>query len=280
MLYSEIEVPVGALGSVTVKTYCPHPDPACPGHFHRPGVVICPGGGYQRRDYNEDEPVALAMAARGISAFVVNYHVAPARFPRPQQDVAAAIWYLRTHASDYWLDAGRIALMGFSSGGHLAASVGVMGNQTEIWSRIGLRWEPEIRPDALVLCYPVITAGQYAHRNSFIRLTGSEDTKDHMPLSLEKLVSEATPRTFLWHTWEDEIVPVQNSLLFASALAEHGIKTELHIYPDGPHGISLASELTADPCRNARMIVPEVRNWLDYAVRFISACPSQAAFPS
>ncbi len=270
MLCGEITVPVGLSDTVAMKVYCPHPDPAAPGTYRRPGVVICPGGGYQRKDYNEDEPVALAMAARGINAFVADYHVLPSRFPRPQQDVGAVIHYLKTHSADFWLDPDRIALMGFSSGGHLAASVGVMGNRTDIWDAVGLDWKKDVRPDALVLCYPVITAGRYAHRDSFIRLSGSEDPRDHESLSLEKLVTAETPRAFLWHTWEDEIVPVQNSLLFASALAEHGIKTELHIYPNGPHGISLASEVTADPQLNPRMIVPEVQGWLEFAVRFIS----------
>ena len=159
--------------------------------------------------------------------------------------------------------------MGFSSGGHLAASVGVMGRAADIWNEAGLDWQRDVRPNALVLCYPVITAGPYAHRNSFIRLTGSDDPKDHAALSLEKLVSAQTPPTFLWHTWTDEIVPVQNSLLFASALTEHHVKTELHIYPEGPHGISLANDLTADPRQSPGMIVPDVQGWFDLAVRFI-----------
>ena len=274
MLLKTIEIPVGNMGTVSVRAFCPQPDSACPQHFHRPGAVICPGGGYQRRDFNEDEPVALALAARGVNAFVVDYHVAPCRFPRPQQDAGAAIHYLKTHAADYWLDQDRIALMGFSSGGHLAASVGVMGSRTDIWNRIGLDWKKDVRPHALVLCYPVITAGPYAHRNSFIQLTGSENPEDHAALSLETLVSAETPPTFLWHTWTDEIVPVQNSLLFASALTEYHVKTELHIYPEGPHGVSLANNLTADPNTNPGMIVPDVQGWFDLAVRFIKSSPS------
>ena len=269
MLHSEIDIPVGSLGTVTVKTYCPRPDPACPAHFRRPGAVICPGGGYRRRDFNEDEPVALALAARGICAFVIEYSVAPARFPRPQRDAGAAMGFVRANAEEFCLDPGRVALMGFSSGGHLAASLGVMGNRDDIWNGIGLDWKKDVRPDALVLCYPVITAGRYAHRNSFVCLTGSGDEQDHEPLSLEKLVSSETPRTFLWHTWDDGIVPVQNSLLFASSLAEHGVRTEMHVYPRGPHGISLASDLTADPAANPAMIVGDVQGWLDLAVRFI-----------
>ncbi len=269
MLYGETEIPVGSLGSVVLRAYCPQCDPAWPAAYRRPAAVICPGGGYRRRDFNEDEPAALALAAEGINAFIVDYHVAPSRFPRPQQDAGAAVHYLRTHAEEYRLDPQRVCVMGFSSGGHLAASLGVTGQYPEIWQEIGLDWKKDVRPDALVLCYPVITAGRYAHRDSFSRLTGSENPADHSPLSLEKLVTPETPRTFLWHTWEDDIVPVQNSLLFASALAEHGIEAEVHLYPKGPHGIGLASDAAAHPEYQQHMIVPDVQDWFRRAVRFI-----------
>ncbi len=268
MIFRSVSVPVGDLGEVAFRAYCPSPDPACPAHLKRPGAVILPGGGYLRRDFNEDEPVALALAGAGICAFCAEYTV-PARFPRPLQEVGAVIAHLKAHAEEYHLDAGRIALMGFSSGGHLAASVGVMGGRREIWDAVGLDWKRDVRPHLLVLCYPVITAGEHAHRESFVRLTGTGDLRCHEALSSEKLVSSDTPKTFLWHTWTDEIVPVQNSLLFASALTEHGVKTEMHIYPNGPHGISLAGDRTADPVSHPGMIVPEVQGWLDLAVRFI-----------
>ncbi len=269
MLCETIRVPVGSLGEVSLNAYCPSPDPACPSHLKRPAVVICPGGGYQRRDFNEEEPVALAMAARGICAFTVQYHVLPERFPRPQLDTAAALHYLKTHPDRFWLDPERIALAGFSSGGHLAACIGVLGSRKELWDAISLDWHRDVRPHLLVLGYPVITAGPHAHRESFVRLTGSDDPQEHAPLSLENWVSPDTPKTFLWHTWTDGIVPVQNSLLFASVLARHGVKAEVHLYPNGPHGISLANSLTADPVRDPGSIVPEAAGWLDLAVRFI-----------
>ncbi len=264
-----LRIPVGKIGEVTAKAYCPSPDPSCPAHLRRPAALICPGGGYRRRDFNEGEPVALALAARGICSFVLEYHVLPCRFPRPQQDAGAAVYYLKSHADLFCLDPERIALVGFSSGGHLAAGIGVLGGREEIWREIGLDWKRDVRPHLLVLGYPVITAGEYAHRESFARLTGSDDIRFHEALSLEKAVSADTPKTFLWHTWTDEIVPVQNSLLFAASLARHGVKTEMHIYPNGPHGISLGNALTADPTGSPRMIVPDVQGWLELAARFI-----------
>ena len=103
----------------------------------------------------------------------------------------------------------------------------------------------QARPNAMALCYPVITAGEKAHRGSFIALTGSEDTSDHLPYSLEDHVSPATPPTFLWHTWQDGAVPVENTLLMAQALKAAGGQAEVHIYPFGGHGLAMADETTA-----------------------------------
>jgi len=265
MIYEKKEIPVGDLGSVVLTAYCADLNEEIDPLRRRPAAVICPGGGYAYRSFREAEPIALQMIARGINAFIVDYHVAPDRYPRPQQDAAAAMAYVRAHAEEYRIDPRRVALMGFSAGGHLAASLGVLGEKDEIFSPLNLTWE-KVRPDLLVLCYPVITGGVYAHRGSFENLTGETDLAKHDALSLEKYVSACTPETFIWHTWADGAVPVQNSLLFASALAENHVRTELHIYPDGGHGLSLGTKETA---RGPEQIQEEVTEWVDLAARFI-----------
>lgn len=267
MIYREMQIPVGE-GSVLLKAYCPDVNREVEPERKRPAVVICPGGGYHFRSFREDEPVALQFLAQGLNAFVVEYRVAPDRFPKPQQDAGAAVAYVRQHAEEFRTDPDCVALLGFSAGGHLAASVGVMNGFEAVWSEIGLTWR-QVRPDVLVLCYPVITAGPYAHRGSIVNLSGSEDTAAQERFSLEKLVSAQTPPAFLWHTWTDGAVPVLNTLLFASALAEHHVPAEVHIYPEGVHGLSLGNEQTCDPKKSPALMNADIADWPKRAADFI-----------
>ncbi|MBQ8200371.1 MAG: alpha/beta hydrolase [Clostridia bacterium] len=203
--------------------------PSCldPGRRLR-ALVICPGGGYSNLAPREAEPVAMRFAGLGFVAFVLYYRTAPARFPAALQDAGAALKHIRTHADEYHVAPDAIAVMGFSAGGHAAGSLGVMWHREEMWQPLGLTCE-QVKPNAMVLCYPVITSGPFAHRRSFACLTGCDDPAAHKAFSLENLVTANTPPTFLWHTWEDQSVPVQNSLLMAMALRQHGVNAELYI---------------------------------------------------
>ena len=204
-----------------------------------PAVIVCAGGGYAYRSPHEADPVARRMAKNGIKAFVLDYTVAPqARFPQAVEELACAVATVRDHAKDYNVDPHNICVLGFSAGGHLAGSLGVLWHEPWLAEAVG-RAPEDIRPDAMCLCYPVITSGEFAHRGSFEMLTDN-DAKLTERLSLEKLVDEKTARAFLWHTADDEYVPVQNSLLMANALATAGVEFSLHVFPHGPHGIGLA----------------------------------------
>lgn len=236
----------------------------------RPAVIICPGGGYHFCSEREAEPIALAFLRAGFQAFVLYYHVAPYVFPTAQQDLALAVAHVRAHAEEYHVSPEKIAVMGFSAGGHLAASLGVMWQNEALWTPVGLAADA-VRPNALLLCYPVITAGQYAHRGSFDMLTGTKDEDAQQQYSLENLVSDQTPPTFLWHTADDHSVPVQNSLLFSARLAECHVPFELHIYPSGVHGLSLANEETARPNQTA-LLNPHCAEWINCAVRWLKLC--------
>jgi acetyl esterase/lipase len=124
-----------------------------------------------------------------------------------------------------------------------------------------------LRPNGLILSYPVITTGEFAHRSSFDMLLGERFEEFREEVSLEKQVSEDTPKTFLWHTYEDDTVPMENSLLFVQALRQKKIPVEFHLYPKGGHGLSIGSELTTSPTRE--QIQPEVTTWIDMAGTFI-----------
>lgn len=234
----------------------------------RPVVVVVPGGGYGHLSAREAEPVALRMNALGFHACVLSYSVEPARYPQALVELARAVAWLRSNAAAYGIDPQRVVVCGFSAGGHLAACLGTMWQEPWLAEAAGADC-PAIKPDALTLGYAVITAGPYAHRGSFERLTGG-DAELAERLSLEKRVSDAVPPTFLWHTFDDEKVPVENSLLFAAALRKAQVPFSLHVFPHGAHGSALGTVDTAlEGC--ADHVVPEVQVWPDLMAAWLRA---------
>lgn len=217
------------------------------GEKKRPAVVICPGGGYDYCSEREAIPVAMRFASHGVQAFVF-YYTCKSPFPGALLELAAAVAHVRGHAAEYEVDPERIAVIGFSAGAHLACSLANYWNRAPV---SGLFADTAVcRPNAQILCYPVISAGEHAHRGSIANLVGSEDAAHYDnpradAVSLEKQVSADTPPCFIWHTSDDNCVPVQNSLLYMQALAAQAIPFEAHIYPHGAHGLSLCDETTA-----------------------------------
>ena len=213
----------------------------------RPLILVCPGGGYRYTSEREAEIVAMQFNAMGYHAAVLWYSCAPAEFPTALLELSRAVAHLRAHAQKYMIDPERIAVLGFSAGGHLAASLGAFWN-TEWFAKIreeaGVALTAqEIKPDGLILAYPVITSGEYAHRDSFTDLLGEERAKDSWwleKMSLEKQNLKDVPPVFLWHTSYDSSVPLENSLYFATQLIKARKPLEYHIFPGDVHGISLA----------------------------------------
>ncbi|MCD8014571.1 MAG: alpha/beta hydrolase [Lachnospiraceae bacterium] len=209
----------------------------------RPMVVICPGGGYEFLSDREAEIVAMQYLSMGYHAAVLRYSVAPAVYPTALLELGKAVSVIRSNAKDWHVDTDRIVVSGFSAGGHLAANYGMFWNRSFLAEE--LKEESErLRPNALILCYPVISSGEFAHDGSFRNLLGADYEAQKKELSLEFCVGEQVPRTFVWHTCEDDCVPVQNSLLLVNALVEHHISTEFHLFERGGHGLSLANRLT------------------------------------
>lgn len=204
----------------------------------RPAVLVCPGGGYVNCSAIEAEPIVMQFLSAGFNAFLLNYSVSPAKYPAALEEVSRAVEIIRENAEEWGVFEDKIAVCGFSAGAHLAASLGVFWNREPIKSA-----GKKNKPNALILSYPVITSGEAAHRGSFEQLCG-DDAELIKKMSLENQVTSDTPPTFLWHTFEDAAVPVENSLLFASALRSCNVPFELHIYPKGGHGLSLLKEET------------------------------------
>ena len=235
----------------------------------RPAVVIFPGGGYDYTSDREAEPVANAYLAAGYSAFVVRYAVgADAKHPHPLLDAAAAIALLRARAEEFYIDPHKIAVCGFSAGGHLAAHLGTQWHLPLLRETLGGE-SADFRPDAMVLCYPVISAIRGDHLYSFLNLTGPDPAQETLArLSCEESVDGRTPPAFLWHTANDTCVPVENSLVMAGALAKAGVPVELHVFPNGLHGLSVCTYETAAGGSEDR-VYPYVARWVPWSVRFL-----------
>jgi acetyl esterase/lipase len=205
-------------------------------------VVICPGGGYGGLAISyEGMDVGAWMAKRGVAGFVLKYRVAPYKHPVPLEDAQRALRTVRARAKEWGVDPARVGILGFSAGGHLASTAAThfddgKADAADPIDRAGCR------PDFAILCYPVITLKPpYAHMGSRYNLLGKDaDEKLVESLCNDEQVTAKTPPTFLFHTADDNAVPVENSLLFFEALHKAKVPAELHVYEHGRHGVGLA----------------------------------------
>lgn len=232
----------------------------------RPAVIVCPGGGYRYTSTRESESIAMQYLAAGMQAFVLYYHCAPAVFPCALLELAKSVSIVRAHAAEWNIDPDKILVAGFSAGGHLAASIGCFWNQEFVYGPLGLTAE-DIRPNGNILGYPVITSGEFAHRGSFDMLCAGLDQEKYLALtSLENQAGPQNPPTFIWHTNEDQAVPVENSFLYTSALRKAKVPVEFHMYAHGWHGLSLANDETK--CEKDQT-EPKVQTWMELSIIWI-----------
>jgi acetyl esterase/lipase len=206
----------------------------------RGAVIVCPGGGYVGLAAHEAEPIARWVNGAGMPAFVLRYRVAPHRHPAPLQDAARAVRLVRSQAQALRVRPDKIAILGFSAGGHLVTTLATHFDGGDPRSADPVE-RASCRPDAIVACYPVVSLVSLGHRGSTSNLLGEAPSEAVLrDLSNELQVTPQSPPAFLWHTADDPVVPVQQSLLYAEALALHGVPYELHVFPHGPHGLGLS----------------------------------------
>ena len=206
-------------------------------------MVICPGGGYGGLAQHEGKDYAEWLAKHGITGFVLKYRLGPAGYKHPVMlgDAARAVRLVRARAKEWGVDPKRVGIMGSSAGGHLASTLLTHFDNGNSESSDSIEGQSS-RPDLGILCYPVITMGEYTHAGSKKNLLGENPTPELAKLlSNEQQVTSNTPPTFLWHTYEDTGVVPQNSMLFAMALQKNKVPYELHVYEKGKHGIGLAN---------------------------------------
>lgn len=205
-------------------------------------VVIFPGGGYFNRAPHEGAGYAKWLQSQGVTAFVVEYRTAPYKHPAEISDAMRAVRFVRHYADIYRINKNKIAVMGSSAGGHLIGLLSVHYDK-KMYEPTDEIDKESCRPDASIFCYPVIDMGNYRHDGSRQNLLGSRPTFEETEfMSLQKQVTKDTPQAFLWHTANDNCVPIENSLMYAAALAKVNVPFELHVYPYGPHGLGLAND--------------------------------------
>ena len=209
-------------------------------HPTRGAIIVLPGAGYRMRAEHEGDPIARWVNSLGFHALVVSYRVAPHRHPAPMQDAQRAIRIVRQRASEWGIDPDAIGIIGFSAGGHLVATVSTrfdvgQPDATDPLLRVSCR------PDFAMLCYPVISFIEQVHQGCIDNLLGPDaDEPSRRAMSAELNVTAATPRSFIWHTVEDQAVPVNHPLVYARALGAAGVPYALHVFPAGRHGLGLA----------------------------------------
>lgn len=249
-----------------VKAYLPDAIPGIDYTEKRPSVVIFPGGGYEYCSEREGEPIAFQYLAAGYAAFVVTY-TCKARFPAPLVDAAYTFYKIRLRAEEFCIDPDKIAVLGCSAGGHLAGCLATMWNDVSLVKTIGCTAE-ELRPNAAVLCYPVISGVTSPHVGSFEVLLGEEPSRSDLSrLSLENRVTPKTPPIFIWATANDGTVSAHNSLVMAKACISNKIPMELHLFDDGPHGISTCDMSVA---YGEHYLKENVRRWIPLSVEFLN----------
>ncbi len=233
--------------------------------FTRKAILVIPGGGYAGlATEREGEPIAQAFMPYGYNAFVLHYSVNKKPFPAQLIEASMAIKNIRDNSEEYDIDPNNVFVVGFSAGGHLAASLGTMWNKPEIYNAIDMPVGYN-KPNGMMLIYPVVSP--VYHLPSFENLLLGKVTDEKLAeCSIDKNIDENSAPAFIMHSSNDQIVNVRNSLSLANALADKGIKFEMHIYPDAPHGVALGNEITK--CGNEKWIDTSIAKWVENAVEW------------
>ena len=253
--YFGLYKPEGASGTLTSFIHYQAPE-NCIGRT-RPAILVIPGGGYGMLSDREGEPIAIKYLSEGFNAFLLSYSVAPVRFPAQIIEAAMAMVYIRENVEKYNIKNDSVAAIGFSAGGHLTGMLATIYDCAEIKSALRGKCTL-VRPDAVILSYPVISSRVKPHKGSFDNLCG-QDGSLKKRLSLEFCVNKDTSPAFIWTTVDDDCVPSENALLMAKMYKDMGVEFELHMFQKGVHGLSLSNEETC-------LVNKPVQKWFELSV--------------
>ena len=233
----------GALGTASkdIPTLTPY---LCESNATGAAMVICPGGGYAHLAPHEGNDYALWLNQHGVTCFVLKYRLGSNGYHHPSMlnDAARAVRWVRAHADDYKIDTKRVGIMGSSAGGHLASTLLTHFDAGDTNSTDAVERQSS-RPNLGILCYAVISMGEFAHKGSRNNLLGTNAPPELVKLlSNELQVTPNTPPCFLWTTFEDQAVPMENTMQFAEALRKNHVPFDLHVYQKGGHGMGLGDK--------------------------------------
>lgn len=234
-------------------------------------ILICPGGGYSCVcDGHEGEHIAVTFAALGFRCFVLKYSVKEkAKFPSPLIDASLAMSHIKQNAKEYGVNPERVFVLGFSAGGHLAASLGTLWHKDWLNAHLDMPFG-ENKPKGMILCYPVLSFFEETHMGTFTNAVGDTPNEENTrEISLDLQVSENTVPAFLWHTMDDPAVHVENTLRMLSSLRRHKIVAEAHLYPHGPHGMATADLTVAGDEGVSPFLDERVAGWVGLAASFM-----------
>ncbi len=234
----------------------------------RPAVIVCPGGGYLSCSDREAEPIALKYAAAGFQVFLLRYTVGKkAVFPTSLIDLGTTIKYVRDNAEELNVLPHKIAVCGFSAGGHLTTSLGVYWNDKALLTACGADGR-DLRPDLLILGYPVISTSWMENAGEYPRISGDpDDPAIYRKLNLHTAVNRDTPPAFITHGVADEAVPVRDSLQLAAALEANDVPFEMHLFSHGTHGYSAADETCC--CKDDNWLDPATAQWVPLSIAWL-----------
>lgn len=230
------------------------------------GILICPGGGYSFVSVREADAVALAYMNNGYCTFILHYTINKP-YPTPMHELACAMDYLRHNAEKYYLDKDKIAIIGFSAGGHLVSSYGYLHKNSDFLNTTNLSKE-NIKPNCLVLSYPVITMDIATHGGTRNVITGGKKELLNL-MSVEKNIDKEYPPTFIWTTKEDTIVPYVNSTLLVDELVKHNVKHKFVLFDHLDHGKSTGSKLINEIDSKEEDLYKELSTWVDKSLDFL-----------
>lgn len=249
-----------------LEVYAPLECCAIDEHRKRPAILVIPGGGYAHVSKREAEPIAFRFMAEGFSAFCLEYTVYPnGIYPTQLLEACMAMAYIRENADEFEIKKDKISAIGFSAGAHLASTLHCLYDDEVVKNYLGER-ASLCRPDAVIFGYGVLTYDKKAPCGSLRRLSGFNEELAKT-LSMDKKINKKVCPAFLFATFEDTIVPMENTLKYATALRKKKIPFEMRIYEKGIHGFSTATGIS---CANSRQLLPRTSKWMEDAIGWLT----------